>query len=427
MHIGTVRTALFNYLFAKQQGGTYFVRVEDTDKERYQSEWVDAIWNDFAWLGLMPDKRYVQSEHAPRHQELLRGLVESGKAYVSKEAAKDGSGREVEVVRLKNEGKTLTFEDVVRGPITFDTAELGDFVIARSISDPLYHFAVVADDADAGVTHVIRGEDHISNTPRQILIQEALGFPRPVYVHLPLILAPDRTKLSKRKHGASVENYKSAGYLPEAIINYLALLGWNPGTDQELFTLDQLIETFDLTKIQKGGAVFDTEKLAWFNREYLKKVPDTTIEAALLEATGAPELPPRSRTHLIALARERSATFGDIAKDVAAGEYAFAFAAPVPDPALIKWKKDTDVQAALPRLARVSELLGTLSDTDDAEVIKSALMPYAETEGRGEVLWPLRVALSGRERSPDPFTLIAAIGIPEALKRIENTRATIAG
>jgi glutamyl-tRNA synthetase len=426
MHIGTVRTALFNYLFAKKHGGTYLVRVEDTDKERYQEDWVDAIWNDFAWLGLTPDLRYVQSEHVSRHRELLHTLVEEGKAYVSKEAAKDGSGREVAVVRLKNAGKELTFTDVVRGDITFDTTELGDFVIARSIDDPLYHFAVVVDDADAGVTHVIRGDDHISNTPRQILIQEALGFPRPVYVHLPLILAPDRSKLSKRKHGASVENYKSQGILPEALLNYLALLGWNPGTDQEIFSMDQLIGAFDLTKIQKSGAVFDIEKLKWFNREYLKQAPDSVFETALQSATGA-KLPERVRKNLITLARERSATLSDIDADVRAGEYAFAFEAPGPDPEMLKWKKDTDPKAVLPRFMKIAEILKATADSENPEDIKQALWSYAEEAGKGEVLWPLRVALTGRERSPDPFTLIATIGIPEALARIETARAKIEG
>ncbi len=427
MHIGTVRTALFNYLYAKKHGGTYLVRVEDTDKERYQSDWVDAIWSDFAWLGLTPDKKYIQSEHVARHKELLHKLVEEGKAYVSQEPAKDGSGRTVEVVRLKNAGTTLTFHDVVRGDITFDTTELGDFVIARSIDDPLYHFAVVVDDADAGVTHVIRGDDHISNTPRQILIQEALGFPRPVYAHLPLILAPDRTKLSKRKHGASVENYKQQGILPEALLNYLALLGWNPGTDQELFSVEELVEAFDLEKIQKSGAVFDLEKLKWFNREYLKRAPDTLIEDALTKALGLSSLPERARKNLITIARERSATLGDIDNDAKAGEYAFAFKAPDPDPEMIRWKKDSDVQAIVPRFMKVIEILKSIPDSEDPEDIKKALWSYAEEAGKGEVLWPVRVALSGRERSPDPFTLIATVGIPEAIRRIETARVKIGG
>ena len=228
MHIGTVRTALFNYLFAKQRGGTYFVRIEDTDKERNKEEWVDAIWRDFEWCGIIPQARYRQSKHVDRHKELLRKLVASDKAYVSKEPKKDDPTQTVEVVRLRNPGVEITFTDLIRGDITFDTSELGDFVIARSIDDPLYHFAVVVDDGDAGVTHVLRAEDHISNTPRQILILEALGFPRPIYAHFPLILAPDRAKLSKRKHGASIDKYRAQGFLAPAILNYLALLGWNP-------------------------------------------------------------------------------------------------------------------------------------------------------------------------------------------------------
>ena len=249
MHIGTVRTALFNYAFAKHHGGTFYIRIEDTDKERNKEEWVDAIWNDFEWCGLTPDTKYVQSQHLARHRELLHGLVESGKAYESEEPAKDDPSRTVRVIRLRNPGTSVSFDDLIRGTVTFDTTELGDFVIARSIDDPLYHFAVVVDDGDTDVTHVIRAEEHISNTPRQILIQEALGFPRPNYAHIPLILAPDRSKLSKRKHSASIDNYRELGYEADAIINYLALLGWTPPSGKEILSLEEIVESFELSDV----------------------------------------------------------------------------------------------------------------------------------------------------------------------------------
>ncbi|MEX0917560.1 MAG: glutamate--tRNA ligase [Candidatus Paceibacterota bacterium] len=429
MHIGTVRTALFNYLFAKKHGGTYFVRIEDTDKERNKEEWVDAIWRDFEWCGLMPDKRSRTSEHLDRHRELLRGLVEKDTAYVSSEPAKDDPERTVELVRLRNPGKELTFDDLVRGPITFDTTELGDFVIARSIDDPLYHFAVVADDGDEGVTHVLRAEEHISNTPRQILIQEALGFPRPVYGHLPLILAPDRSKLSKRKHGASIENYRSQGFLPTAIINYLALLGWNPGTDQEIFSLTELIDVFSIDGVQKGGAVFDVQKLEWFNKEYLLKLDSHEYQhmvrnALPMEIAELPQFDEERLQRLLPVIRERVHTMKEVAEAAQAGEYDFAFAAPHPDADLLKWKKDATAADAIPRLQRAAEILHE-ADFSSAETVKDALWPYAEEIGRGELLWPLRVSLTGRKESPDPFVCAFIIGREETLARIEKACDTI--
>lgn len=426
MHIGTVRTALFNYLFAKQHNGTYFVRIEDTDKERYQREWVDAIWNDFTWLGLPPDKRYIQSEHLERHKELLHNLLQRNRAYVSKETAKDGSGREVEVVRLKNPGKIITFKDLVHGEITFDTTELGDFVIARSIDDPLYHFAVVSDDADAGVTHVIRGEDHISNTPRQILIQEALDFPRPIYAHLPLILAPDRSKLSKRKHGASVENYKAKGYLPESIINYLALLGWNPGDGRELFTLAQLQETFSFEKVQKSPAVFDEQKMAWFNKEYLNQL---STEQLLEEVTSRlpehiknlPQYSPERLTRALPQFRERISRLGEITELAEKDEVRYYFDAPTYEASDLSFKGETPLVQIREHLTTVSEALGNIAEEQfGAETVKAAIWDYASEVGRGAVLWPMRYALCGKEKSPDPFTLAQVFGKTETLARLRS-------
>mgnify|MGYP003393509650 CR=1 FL=1 len=420
MHIGTVRTALFNYLFAKQQGGTYFVRIEDTDKERNKEEWVDAIWRDFEWCGLIPDKKYRQSEHLERHRELLKKLVDSDKAYVSKEPKKDDPSQTVEVVRLRNPGTSITFTDLIRGDITFDTTELGDFVIARSIDDPLYHFAVVADDGDAGVTHVLRAEEHISNTPRQILILEALGFTRPTYGHLPLILAPDRAKLSKRKHGATVDKYREQGFLAPAMINYLALLGWNPGTEQEIFSLPELIDAFDVSKVQKAGAVFDLEKMRWFNREYLLKLSDEEFTAHARTALKKymPECTDEIESKILPLLRERIATWGDIGALIEAGEFDFVFKTPSLDPAKIPEKKSTK-ESTIEHLTHVRTTIESLAETDfTLDTVKAALWDYATEKGRGAVLWPLRYALSGRDKSPDPFTVASIIGKKETVSRV---------
>ena len=430
MHIGTVRTALFNYLFAKKYGGSYFVRIEDTDKERNKEEWVDAIWRDFEWFGLTPDARYRTSEHLDRHRELLHTLVNSGKAYVSKEPKKDDPSQTVEVVRLHNPGTLITFDDLIRGEVTFDTTELGDFVIARSIDDPLYHFAVVVDDGDAGVTHVLRAEEHISNTPRQILILEALGFERPKYGHMPLILAPDRSKLSKRKHGASVSKYREQGFLASALINYLALLGWNPGTDQEFFTLRNLVDTFDLSGVQKGGAMFDIEKLKWFNQEHLKRM-STDDFASYIHSAISPIILDLSQysnerfMRLLPTIRERVATNREAFEEAEKGEYDFAFSAPQPDSEMLKWKNDTTSRESLPRLQKLAEILAQLPEKSTIPEVKDAIWDYATEVGKGEVLWPLRVALTGRERSPDPFTIIHIIGSGEAYKRINTACDTI--
>ena len=431
MHIGTVRTALFNYLFARQHGGTYLVRIEDTDRERSRPEWTEAIWNDLTWCGLTADRTYVQSEHTGRHRELLQKLVAEDAAYISRETAKDGSGREVEVVRLRNRNARVSFEDAVHGLISFDTTELGDFVIARSVDDPLYHFAVVVDDADAGVTHIIRGDDHISNTPRQILIQEALGFPRPTYAHIPLILAPDRSKLSKRKHGASIQNYRDQGYLPEAVINYLAFLGWNPGTEEELFTLESLVERFSLKQVQKTPAVFDEQKLLWFNRQHLLKLSD---EALLSEALHRlPEalksLPQYSEIRLrriLPLLRERISKLGEITELAEQDELGYYFEAPRYAADELSFKQEVPLRDIAEHLTTVFDALTNIADDQfGAETVKSAIWDYATEVGRGAVLWPLRYALSGKERSPDPFTLSEVLGKDEALSRIQTARALI--
>jgi len=269
LHIGTARTALYNYLFAKQNGGKFILRMDDTDKERSTKDFETNIIEGLAWLGLNHDELFRQSEREEVYKKYLKQMIDSGHAYVSKEEPKE-EGQRSEVIRLKNPNKKITFTDLVRGEVSFDTTELGDLIVAKSMEEPLYHLASVVDDLEMGITHVIRGEDGISNTPRQILIQEAIGAPRPVYAHLSLILASDRSKLSKRKHGEMVwiDTYKAKGYSAEAILNYLALLGWNPGTDEEIFTLEGLIKVFDITRVHKGGAMFDEKKLAWVNRKH---------------------------------------------------------------------------------------------------------------------------------------------------------------
>jgi glutamyl-tRNA synthetase len=430
LHIGTARTALFNYLFARRMGGTFILRTEDTDKERSKKEYEDEILEGLNWLGITWDSFYRQSERAAIYRGYLEKIIADGTAYISKEESKMRPGEFVEVVRLKNPNKIITFSDEIRGEISFDTTELGDLVIARSLDDALYHFTVVVDDHEMGVTHVIRGEDHISNTPRQILIQEAIGAERPIYAHLPLILAPDRSKLSKRHGAVMLSEYERQGFIQPAIINYLALLGWNPGTDQELYTLEDLVRVFDLSGIQKGGAVFDTEKLKWFNKEYLRMLPeekfiDYLAPAVLPCLQSLPQFSESRFAKLLPTIRERIATRDEAAKDAEAGEYDFAFKAPAPDPAILKWKNDASPREALPRLQKLAELVARIPEEATPTEVKEYIWDYAEEVGKGEVLWPLRVALTGRERSPDPFTVIHILGSAEAYKRINTACDTI--
>lgn len=274
LHIGGARTALFNYIFAKQRCGKFILRIEDTDKERSEKKYEEDILSGIQWLGIVPDEVYRQSERTEIYKKHLNTLIKNGSAYVSREKKKEGDG-EIEIVRFRNSNKLVSFQDIVRGEVSFNTTELKDFVIAKSVTEPLFHLAVVVDDFEMGITHIIRGEDHISNTPRQILIQEALGAPRPLYAHIPLILAEDRSKLSKRKHGESVSlaHYRKLGIAPDAMNNFLALLGWHPSASDasEVMSLDELVAQFQLERVQKGGAVLDESKLNWLNKQYVKK------------------------------------------------------------------------------------------------------------------------------------------------------------
>lgn len=407
------------------------VRIEDTDRVRSTKEYEDDILNGMRCLGLTWDSFVRQSERVAHHRTKLQALLATDNAYLSREPAKDDPDRLVEVVRLRNPGKSIVFHDEVRGDISFDTTELGDFVIARSLDDPLYHFAVVVDDADAGVTHVIRGEDHISNTPRQILIQEALGYPRPVYVHIPLILAPDRSKMSKRKGATAVNQFIAEGYLPEALVNFIALLGWNPGNNRELFTLDELISSFSIGGLQKSGAVFDIDRLRWFNREHRKRLRAEDVRAGMLATLR--EYPDTVRM-LSTSARacddliERFATSGELAQAFSLGEYDFYVHEPEPDPTGLVWKKDPAPERAGDRLRHVRTVLAGLPDDEFTyDATRAALEPFAEIEGKGNVLWPLRYALSGKERSPDPFLLLEVLGRSRSLSRIDRALGCLDG
>lgn len=420
LHMGGVRTALFSFLYARQNKGTFALRIEDTDKARNKEEWTIGLVDDLGWLGLHHDTFVIQSERASFHTAYLQKIIDEGKAYISKETPTE-EGQRDEVIRFKNPNKVVTFTDVIRGEVSIDTTDLGDFVIARSIDEPLYHFAVVADDFDMGITHVIRAEEHLSNTPRHILIQEAIGAPRPVYAHLPLVLAADKSKLSKRKHGETVSltYYRSHGYLPAAIINFVALLGWNPGTEQEILSLDELVAQFKLENVQKGGAVFNVEKLDWINREYIKLLSPEERRRYIREFAPS-DIPDEMLWRLESVIIDRISAFGEIKDLFAAGEFDYVMNEPVYDAAKLIWKTGTK-EETIEHLTKALEIVGVIDENDFvADKIKEALWPYAEEKGRGNVLWPIRYALTGKGKSPDPFVCAGILGKTLTLKRLKT-------
>jgi glutamyl-tRNA synthetase len=423
-HIGNARTALFNYFFVKKNGGELLFRLEDTDKERSKDEYSKDIVEGLKWLGIDINfsNVYKQSEHSSTYRKYIEKMIAEGKAYISKEEVKE-EGQRSEVIRLKNPGKKVVFEDMIRGAVEVDTTELGDFVIAKSIDEPIYHLAVVVDDFEMGVNHIIRGEDGIYNTPRQILIQEAIGAPRPVYAHMPFILNQDRSKLSKRQQGemVSLKYYREQGYLPEAMVNFLAFIGWNPGDDTEIMSMEEIINRFDIMKVQKAGAIFNIEKLLWINKEYLKKLPlekvQEEIKKRLTQNSGYQNDEIIKKITPIIL--ERINVWSDINQMLKDGDIQYFFEKPILDREMIVWKKGGTAEEAAENLKLISEIFENMDENNfTSETTKEAIWKIAEEKGKGNVLWPLRVSLSGKEKSPDPFILCSVLGKTEVLSRV---------
>lgn len=416
-HIGTARTALFNYLFAKNNGGVFVIRIEDTDKERNTIESEKGILDGLAWLGFAYDEFYKQSERTQIYKDYLQKMITDGFAYESKEEVQE-EGQRASVIRFKNPNKTIVFQDMIRGEISFHTKDLGDFIIAKSIDEPLYHLAVVVDDHEMKISHVIRGEEHISNTPRQILIQEAIGAILPVYAHLPLILSKERKKLSKRDGATSMIDYIEKGYTKEALLNFLALLGWHPEGDKEILTLDELIKEFDISRVQKGGAIFDNDKLNWFNKEYIKLIPDEEF-SSIVKSQSDIEITHPTFLHII---KERITVFSDIAPLLKQeGEFGhLLYDVSYTDLSNALWKNTTKEQTK-EYLTHIISTLESLPESDFvASKLKDMFWDYATQKGRGAVLWPMRYLLSGLDKSPDPFTLIEILGKEKSLIRLRN-------
>ncbi len=421
LHIGSARTALFNYLFARHEGGQFFLRIEDTDKERSKKEFLDEIVSSLKWLGMDWDGELVfQSQRTDFYRGIADKLIQEGKAY------KDG---EAILFRIPKEGK-LSFEDMLHGRIEFDLGQhpslAEDLVIFKSDGSPTYNFAVVCDDADMKITHVIRGDDHIMNTPKQTPLYEALGYPKPIFCHIPLILGPDRSRMSKRHGATSIREYLEAGFLPEAIVNYLSLLGWSPGNNQELIGREELIQKFDLSRVLTTGAVFGHEKLEWVNGQYVRKlsVPDLTDKLLpFLEKRGYASLCSDRvwLERLTALFQERIfrlAQFPDLA------QFFFEDKIEYGPEAQAEFLKDPRLKNAFLQYAALLESLPNF-ETKTIEEKSRALMKELGLTGK-EFIHPCRVALTGRTVSPGFFDTVSLLGKKKATERLKNA-ATIFG
>lgn len=455
LHVGGARTALFNWLLARQSGGALVLRIEDTDRARSSKEHTRAILDGMRWLGLDWDEGpYFQSDGVERHRAQARQLLAEGKAYRDfsdptelraaaeaeglghpsvlarrraeemglEEARRRAEAGEPYAIRLRVPEGSTGWVDMVHGPMRFQNEDLDDLVILRTDGSPIYNLAVVSDDAEQGITHVIRGDDHLSNTPKQILLYRALGLPVPEFGHVPMILGPDGKRLSKRHGATAVEDYAGQGFLPEALVNFLALLGWNPGDEREVMSRDELVEAFSMDRVQKKSAVFDTGKLEWLNGQYLASIPTEVAAALLVPRLEELGVDPAVWTEdqegfqaLVALLQVRARTTIDMAQQ------ALPFVLPelgsYEDSAVAKhWAKDPE--GVVGRLRRLHEVL---SDTDwDENALEEAVRGVAtELEvGAGKVIHPLRLAVTGRGNSPGIFEVLVLLGREKTLERL---------
>lgn len=438
LHIGTIRTALFPFLFAQNNKGDFILRIEDTDKERSEKRWEDELIKGLDWLGIKWNEGpFRQSERGELYKKQLDKLIEDGHAYhcfCSKEEVEAqkqhlmglgeapvyrGKCRDLPketVEKYLKEGKksvirfrtpvnqVISFNDIIRGKIDNNTNTMGDFVIAKDFDNFLFNFTCAVDDMLMEISHVIRGEDHIPNTPKQILIINALGAKEPKYAHLPLILGTDKKKMSKRTGKTSLNDYVAEGYLPEAVLNFIAFLGWNPGTTKEMYTMEELINDFSLEKIQKSAAIFNIDKLDWINGLYIR-------EMSLMELTEKclpylPQMPIEELSKIVALYHERLKKLSEIAELT---DYFFKEKLDY-DKELLRWKDMSDEEIKI----SLEKTYNTISEGGD-------VMELANKEdNRGNILWPLRVSLTGKKNSAGPLDIINVLGKEKVLKRIKE-------
>ncbi len=451
LHVGGARTALFNWLLARKLGGTFILRIEDTDVERSTKESVDAILEGMKWLGLEWDEGpFYQSDSFPLYKEHVQKLLDAGKAYkcyctteeldakrnlAMQEGRKpkyDGTCRERAdqpegqpfVVRFRApQGGVTAFDDLIKGTIAFPNEELDDLIIQRTDGTPTYNFCVVIDDASMRITTVIRGDDHVNNTPRQIQLYEALGFPVPQFAHVPMILGSDKARLSKRHGATSVIAYRDMGYLPEALLNYLVRLGWSSG-DDEIFSREEMIQKFDISNVGRSASVFNTEKLNWLNAHYIKNGDPERLADLLLPHLSSREVTTLNGPDLMAVVRtlqERAQTLGEMAERAV-----FYYNPPTSydEAALAKFDKEqllavfTAVEAKLSAAPAV-----------DIAGIDGLFKEICSENGwkMGQVGQPVRIALSGGTQAPGIGEIVVTLGVEETLRRIQRAREFTAG
>ncbi len=432
-HFGNVRTFVFNYLFAKKNNGKIVMRFEDTDVARNKPGAEESQLEILKKIGLDFDEGpYRQSERKEIYKEQLHKIIASGHAY----EAEENESKTGKVVRIKNPNKDIVWKDLVKGEIKINTESFkdengnSDFVIGRSIDDPLYHFAVCVDDWQMGITHILRGEDHVTSTPRHILIFEALGAPIPEFGHFPTILGENKKKLGKRNGAIPVRTYLEMRYLPEALLNAISLLGWNPGDDKmgEIFTKEELIKIFTLEKVQTSPAVFSGDKLDHINKEHLNKLSDDDFVNGVINAfseEGRATLKSddaKLRKIILKVIRERISKFSEAVTMTNSGEFYMFFGE--------MYKKDLatfdmnkicfkgqSLEEAKENLKKVLEKIQNVDDWT-ADNLKKDIWDWSATIGRGQILHPLRMIMSLRDKSPDPFTIMEIIGKEESLARI---------
>ena len=439
-HLGTASTALYNVLFARASGGTFVLRIDDTDVERNRPEYEALIYESLHWLGLDwdegpdkggPDGPYRQSERLDLYKEHAARLLTEGKAYrcfctpeeldaerkqaqAEKRAYRYSrrcltnppEGRSEFTVRFKVPGGEVKFKDMIRGEMSFDADLIGDFIIVKSDGFPTYNFASPVDDAAMKITHVIRGEEHLSNTPYQLMLVDALAYPRPVaYAHMPLILAKDGSKMSKRKHPEmNLALYREQGYLPEALVNYLALLGWNPGTSQEIFTFDELVDAFSFDRVQHAGARFDWDKLNWINGEYIRRLDDEELARRL--RTFLPKLEEATIRRAVPALKTRMTKLADAADLL---EYLWT---DPPAPTLDAEAVDF-IRAAIAALKDVQWEPAAIHETLMAVVDAAGAKP-------NKVFMPIRLAVTGKKISPPIDHTLALLPKDVAISRLQR-------
>ena len=407
LHVGSARTALFNWLFAKHHGGAFILRIEDTDQKRSNPAYLDDIDRGLEFIGISADEKYFQSQRLSSYTEQAERLIQTGQAL-----------RQEGAVVFPVKPRQVTFTDLLRGPISVETTLFDTIVLIKSDGRPAYNFACVVDDTLMRISHVIRGDDHIANTPKQVVLYEALGFPLPEFAHLPLIVGVDRARLSKREGATSVTAYRTVGYLADAFVNYLALLGWSPGGNRELVPPKEIIQLFDLSRVRKAAAQFDQRKLDWLNRQYIKQLPLEQLSGLLAQRLMArgwlkADYDRAWLARIAALVQDRLRVLEDIEE-----EHAFFFQEPVyQDEAVAKFLRQDGVAQ---RLLTLKDRLGALKtfETDGVEGVVRQLSEEQRLPSK-QLIHPVRVALTGRSVSPPLFEVLSILGQRTVLARLE--------